>query len=150
MNTLGKSNSKNNSKNNDNNDRTDYPQVCSRPQEIAQETEQEEQPSCPLEYLKAVASLSGENLDTFVAKALIVGSWVIFTDKVKQTQALDFKLVGSLDAISYSRLGQEYYHEFSKPKPLLMSLPDGSIFIHRAKSSYKVASRDDGVPEVHG
>ena len=62
----------------------------------------------------------------------------------------EFQVFGRLDELVYMSGSDQRKHEFIKPKPLLIRLPDGSLFLLRDESGYDVVRNHEGRWELIG
>lgn len=62
----------------------------------------------------------------------------------------EFHVFGRLDELVYMSGSDKRKHEFIKPKPLLIRLPDGSLFLLRDESRYNVVRNHEGRWELIG
>ena len=62
----------------------------------------------------------------------------------------EFQVFGRLDELVYMSGSDRHKHEFTKPKPLLIRLPDGSLFLLRDESRYNIVRNHEGRWELIG
>jgi hypothetical protein len=96
--------------------------------------------------LDAMASATGPREDVLEGKAIPVGKDLQLLGSLGE----ELQVFGRLDELVYMSGTDQLKHEFSKPKPLLIRLPDGSLFLLRDESSYNVVRNHVGRWELIG
>jgi hypothetical protein len=96
--------------------------------------------------LDALASATGPHEGAFVGGAILAGK------DLQQLGSMgeEFQVFGRLDELVYMSGSDQRKHEFIRPKPLLIRLPDGSLFLLRDESRYNVVRNHEGRWELIG
>ena len=88
----------------------------------------------------------GQRANTLEEKAILAGHDIQMLGQMGD----QLQLFGKLDELAYRSGLDQYKHEFTEPKPLLIRLPDGSLFLLRDESRYKVTRNSQGRWELIG
>jgi hypothetical protein len=92
------------------------------------------------------ASATGPREGALVGNAMLAGKDLQLLGSIGE----EFQVFGRLDELVYMSGSDQRKHEFIKPKPLLIRLPDGSLFLLRDESRYDVVRNHEGRWELIG
>lgn len=98
------------------------------------------------EILNTLAQLTGQSVDTLREKVILAGIGIRVAEPVRE----NIQLLGRIDELVYTNTSDRYRHDFNEPKPLLIKLPNGSLFLLRGESNYTVTLNSKGRWEVIG
>jgi hypothetical protein len=98
------------------------------------------------EILNTLAQLTGQSADTLREKVILAGLGIRVAEPVRE----NIQLLGRIDELTYTNSSDRYRHEFNEPKPLLIKLPNGTLFLLRGESNYNVTLNSHGRWEVIG
>jgi hypothetical protein len=96
--------------------------------------------------LDTSASAIGPREAALEGKAILAGKDLQLLGSIGE----EFQVFGRLDELVYMSGSDQRKHEFIKPKPLLIRLPDGSLFLLRDESGYDVVRNHEGRWELIG
>jgi hypothetical protein len=96
--------------------------------------------------LDTSASATGPRESALEGKAILAGKDLQLLGSIGE----EFQVFGRLDELVYMSGSDQRKHEFIKPKPLLIRLPDGSLFLLRDESGYDVVRNHEGRWELIG
>lgn len=96
--------------------------------------------------LSTPASRTGQSVNILEEKAILAGNDLRKLGPMGKA----VHQIGRLDELAYASGLGKYRHEFTEPKPLLIGLPDGSLFLLRDESRYKVTRNSEGRWELVG
>ena len=96
--------------------------------------------------LDTSASATGPREGALEGKAILAGKDLQLLGSIGE----EFQVFGRLDELVYMSGSDQRKHEFIKPKPLLIRLPDGSLFLLRDESGYDVVRNHEGRWELIG
>jgi hypothetical protein len=94
----------------------------------------------------ALTSATGPRESALEGKAILAGKDLQLLGSIGE----EFQVFGRLDELVYMSDSEQRKHEFNKPKPLLIRLPDGSLFLLRDESGYNVIRNHEGRWELIG
>jgi len=109
-------------------------------------SEMDNERTCVGKTLSTPASRTDQSVNILEEKAMLAGN-----DLRKLGPMGDaLHQIGRLDELVYTSGLVQYRHEFTEPKPLLIRLPDGSLFLLRDESRYNVTRNSEGRWELIG
>jgi hypothetical protein len=96
--------------------------------------------------LDSLASTTGPREGALEGKAMLAGKDLHLLESIGE----EFQVFGRLDELVYMSGSDQRKHEFIQPKPLLIRLPDGSLFLLRDESRYSVVRNHEERWELIG
>jgi hypothetical protein len=96
--------------------------------------------------LDGLSPATGPREGTLEGNAILAGKDLQLLGSIGE----EFQVFGRLDELVYISGSDQRKHEFIKPKPLLIRLPDGSLFLLRDESRYDVVRNHEGRWELIG
>jgi hypothetical protein len=96
--------------------------------------------------LDGLSPSTGPREGALAGKAILAGKDLQLLGSIGE----EFQVFGRLDELVYMSGSDQRKHEFIKPKPLLIRLPDGSLFLLRDESGYDVVRNHEGRWELIG